>query len=80
MKKLNYFSIGFDYDEEKNPIMSFDSQSHCISEMYSGAFKPMVTKETSCIDINCIPAGKKWINLITSMPFIEFILKISCLI
>lgn len=31
MKKLNYFSIGFDYDEEKNPIMSFDSQSHCIS-------------------------------------------------
>ncbi|EAD5703639.1 hypothetical protein ACU8IW_001260 [Listeria innocua] len=59
MKKLNYFSIGFDYDEEKNPIMSFDSQSHCISEMYSGAFKPMVTKETSCIDINCIPTGKK---------------------
>ncbi|MBC1968360.1 hypothetical protein [Listeria marthii] len=59
MKKLNYFSVGFDYDKEKNPVMSFDSQSHCISEMYSGAFKPMVTKETSCIDINCIPIGKK---------------------
>lgn len=59
MKKLNYFSIGFDYDEEKNPIMSFDSQSHCISEMYSDAFKPMVTKETSCIDIKLYTSGEK---------------------
>ncbi|EFS04329.1 conserved hypothetical protein [Listeria seeligeri FSL S4-171] len=59
MKKLNYFSVGFDYDKEKNLVMSFDSQSHCISEMYSGAFKPIVTMDTSCVDINCIPVGKR---------------------
>ncbi|WP_260479715.1 hypothetical protein [Listeria booriae] len=59
MKKLSYFSVGSDYDTEKNHLMTFDRQSHCIAEMYSGAFQPVDTKETSCLDINGVPVGKK---------------------
>ncbi|WP_430534926.1 hypothetical protein [Listeria rocourtiae] len=53
------FSVGSDYDTEKNHLMTFDSQGHCVAEMYSGAFQPVSRKETSCLDINSVPVGKK---------------------